>query len=469
MQKKNELIQVKQYFATHPNSVKYDRKKSGLASSYIRDSEGTIIRLENKADPDYVLGIGGYGRVKKTSSDQETATKIQTYPLDQDEFVREDIEQEAKINLDTGLAVGPLVTRIDEEKGIVKFYQEMHKMEESLQSRIPKLNKQQKMRAASDYLLLMSHLHEGISANSNTPYIQGDPATKNAMYDQNGNMRLIDFGLSQPLEYVDQIANENKPVVQALYFSEDDGTFSPIFDDELFQSFPAYLQNLLRWENVNEHEVRPENLITFINATLIAYQHNPDLSSADVEQLKTNPPQQTLWIEQHKREQKILKIPDRNAQKALAKMTKKLEHYQNFFADQLLRESYDETNPKYKLLVAKKHAIDTMLTIPSDLSAQEALVRIDGALMTHQALLSQPVPAMRTKFMVGLKARVRRVGSEVAIDTLQKEIDVYLEEQSSAYRAALEEFRAQAGTPSSDISSSVDDDEDRSKSPPNSL
>ena len=158
MRNKSELRKAKQYFAAHPDKIKYDRKDSGLSSSYIRDANGNITRLGST-----VLGAGGFGRVKETESNQEkTVTKIQTKPYEDEESLegtRFEHEQEAAANLDFGIAIGPLIEKVDESKQRVKYYQEMVPLSETLESRLDKLNPKERMKTAINFLLLIEGMY----------------------------------------------------------------------------------------------------------------------------------------------------------------------------------------------------------------------------------------------------------------------------------------------------------------------
>ncbi|MEI6094002.1 MAG: hypothetical protein WCR08_00855 [Gammaproteobacteria bacterium] len=136
--------------------------------------------------------------------------------------------------------------------------------------------------------------------------MHGDLSSGNAMYDQNGKLRLIDFGFSQKLTDVTQLQDDYKDVMRTLFHEqikhEDGGAdLATIFDSTQFNNFPIHLQKTLAWQKYLRPKVPPEQNIIFIAAVLITYQENSKLSEEDIENLKGDVYGQIMLVEQYKR------------------------------------------------------------------------------------------------------------------------------------------------------------------------
>lgn len=464
MRSRSELKKARQYFKAHPDKIKYDRKDSGLSSSYIQDANGNITRLGST-----VLGAGGFGRVKETESNQKkTVTKIQTKPyVDEEtlESIRFDLEQEAAANLDFGIATGPLIERIDEAKQRVKYYQEMIPLNETLDSRLKKLNPKAQMQTAIKLLMLIQACHEGKLTKSSEGYAHGDISTNNVMYDQQGNMRLIDFAFSKKLTTTNQLRNDNRDTLYTLFHAE--GEPRSVFDTAQFTQLPIHIQKALACDLSLDPDIAPEQLIIFTTAVLIQYSKNPEITAKEIEDLKLSHHEQILIVEQYKRKEAILQIPESDARALLKGMVRNLERYQGF----LIRKSNSSLySQEKKLKFEQKEAIISQLLTSVrhseaiKKSPQEMLAIIDNTLLEHESTLSPHAFGESKGVLSYIQSRKPSFTGKISTHTLTQKIDKQVNMSSNKYRMAMQELRSRSDTVSSSASFKSDSDSDFPKS-----
>ena len=197
-----ERLKAEIFFMEHPESKKWSRKESGLMHSYLIDSEHHIIRLDNKSNEKRVMaeGLVDGGRIKRSSSKnigevEYVGTLVKTFPRKNtdnpfDKAEESRIKFEAKVNLDLGIATGPLIETTQ------KYYQEMHIVGEALNTYALKSTQNQKIQVAIDLLRAMAAFHSGEASKSKTGYEHNDLHHVNILIDHHVKLSLIDFGYS---------------------------------------------------------------------------------------------------------------------------------------------------------------------------------------------------------------------------------------------------------------------------------
>ena len=135
MRTKQEVVK---FFKEHPDKVKFKRglwEDDFIENSYIIDkATNQIFMLSNKSCEK--VGGGGYGQVKKSQYlDDPVAlsmvTKVQKIIKDDKHDERlERMKNEAKINIDVGVAIADCVIR--DEPNFSKLYQNMYNLGVSL-------------------------------------------------------------------------------------------------------------------------------------------------------------------------------------------------------------------------------------------------------------------------------------------------------------------------------------------------
>lgn len=474
-----DFKRAKRYFQEHPEENKYDRKESGLESSYIID-RGTkrITRLANKDELEHVSGAGAFGRVKKSESKtEETVVKIQSRPIESPEDMeatRQDLDKEANINLDFGIAKGPLIQNINKKTGKVKYYQEMIRLEDTLDARIASLDTNQRIKTAIDYLLLVEDCHIGALTQSGDGYMHGDLSSANAMYDSKGKLRLIDFAFSMNLttgvRHKDTyLKDDYKDAMRTLYHtpSEEEKSPATIFDTEQFNGFPIHLQKALAWQKYLRPDVKPEQNITFIAAVLISYQDNPALSEQDIENLRIDTYAQIMVVEQYKRKEALLQMPTEEAEKTLHKMVATLERYERFLNHKCNKKNQNPDNKRE--FENKKEALSRVMKALHDNlehSPQTRLGILDQHLIAEEPILS-PDNERFSGIFGYISSKLRSFLGNISTHTLTTKLDKKANMSSQLYRAALREQRERSGTEneSLDSNSSHDDDSSHTANP----
>ncbi len=392
-----ELKIAEAYFAKQRDlgryEPKYSRRDSGLSASYIQDSAGHITRLANKSELDRITGEGAFARVKKSKSHtQDTVTKIQTVPIDIDddlsaELSHHDRKLEASINLDMGIAKGPLIIRrilSDDGRQYYKYYQEMYVMKQTLKERIPTLGLQERLEAAIDLLLVINDCHNG-SSKSGTGYIHGDISSANIMYDQQGKMHLIDFGMAEKINPKRQLQEDHKSLMRTLFHPDSPYEHTALFDESQWQVLPDFIRNIFSWNNFTQLNITPDQYLVFAASVLISYQTNPHLTESAINNLKENPYSQYLIVEQYRREKTISQLPEETAEIVLEHIVQTLKRYNRFLNIACSTETQG-------LLVQKKEIIANILYIISHnkhISTDELLTKIDLELRIHDSVLSR--------------------------------------------------------------------------------
>lgn len=466
--------QVTKFFNDHPKANKYNRAENGLPYSYVRKQNGNHTRIENNQTEDYVRGSGAFGRVKRSESDgQETVMKIQTKPFDEDPDlmagIREDLEHEAEINLDFGIAIEPLIERVDLSKKRVKYYQEMIPLNETLESRAQNATPAQRINMAIDYLLLVDACHCGELTQSGNGYMHGDLSSKNAMYDQQGKLRLIDFAFSEVLENTHQLYGDYKGAMRTVYHridKDDDNPMSleepaTILSQEQFNAFPIHLQKALSWEKSLRPDIQPQQLFPFITAVLISYTDNPGLSEQNIEDLKADPYKQIMIIEQYKRKAAILELPTAVAERALDKIMSKLERYKRFLDKKSELEHPSISTEDKALFVQKReviaHLVESIIFLRDfDKSPQDLLSIIDKDLLENEELLSPNAGTESRGVIDYLQRKLPSLSGNLDTGIITNKIDKKIGRNSYIYRDAMREQRERSGTPASSLSSDTD-------------
>ena len=476
MRKKTELQQAKQFFKEHPGEVKYNRAESGLSSSYMRNPQGKITRLANSAEVNYVEGEGEFARVKRSESGkQSTVMKIQTKPLEMDldamQYIREQVQREAEINLDFGIAIAPLIEKLDLQKGRVKYYQEMRPLQSTLESRLEDASPVDRIHSAIDFLLLVDACHCGELTESGTGYMHGDLSSKNVMYDSAGKMHLIDFAFAEPMKDNLQLFDDYKEAMRTLYHQKDPNNpdsldnAASIFSTEQFDHFPIFLQKTLAWEKSSRPDINPKQLFPFITAVLIAYSENSELTEEEVQALKEDSCKQMMVIEIYRRSRAIAELPTEIAQKTLNKIMSRLARYERFL-DKKCQQMPSSATFEEQALWLKKREIVSHLTGTIQFlqglnkSPQSLLGIIDKNLLENEALLSPNEEAESRSVLSYLQSKLPFSSGDMDVKMITKKIDKKIGHDSHEYREALREHRERTGT----ATSSISDDEDKSSS-----
>ena len=198
---------------------------------------------------------------------------------------------------------------------------------------------------------------------------------------------------------------------------------------------------------------------------MIAYQNNPHLSEADIDNLKVDTYAQTMLVEQYKRKEAILQIPDIQAQKTFNDMLRTLERYQHF----LNRKCTTATNVSDEAILwhQKRDIITNLVHSISETreqSPQESLAKIDRVLLENDTVFSQNTHGRMTGVLGYIKSKIPSFSGDISADELIDKIDRKINSSSHSYRTALKEQRDRSDTESSSLSSGSSK-EDSAKSP----
>ncbi|MBA4696614.1 MAG: hypothetical protein H2069_04395 [Legionella sp.] len=294
MKKKFEINDVLIFFKENPYQSKYRRKEQDSLSSYIKeirnDGSFKIIRLKNKSEEGYKLGEGASGHVKKTESEgKETCVKINA------EYNKNLSEKEAKINLDMGIGIGPLI--IIRNKNVTKTYQEMKNMGLSLESQLNNLSCSDKIEILPNLILTVYDMHAGVTSLTKTKYKHGDLYVGNILMDKDKNFHIIDFSTSD-IAIEENFEQDNFHLLNMI-FCPTNYRKKTIFNQEDLENFQKSIKDFF-FLNKNEHKDLKSNQFLLFLAALFIILHE-DNKFDNLDDLKNDINQQKNIVEKYRR------------------------------------------------------------------------------------------------------------------------------------------------------------------------